>query len=92
MAYMVMITMFQEEPALLKKWLHFLEKHPQVRFVCYSALFFFKIHSSQPPFKKNGKSPFSGTPCSEKSPLGLHKKHFLIGINVTDYDYDYGNW
>jgi DCN1-like protein 3 len=21
----------QEEPALLKKWLHFLEKHPQVR-------------------------------------------------------------
>lgn len=33
---LVMMTLFQEEPALLKKWLHFLEKHPQVIFDCLS--------------------------------------------------------
>ena len=34
----LIMMLLQEEPALLKKWLHFLEKHPQVIFVCHSAL------------------------------------------------------
>ena len=32
---LLMMLVLQEEPALLKKWLHFLEKHPQVVFACH---------------------------------------------------------
>ena len=31
----LIMMLLQEEPALLKKWLHFLEKHPQVVITCH---------------------------------------------------------
>ena len=73
MAYMVMITMFQEEPALLKKWLHFLEKHPQVRFVCYSALFLKSIRHNH--HSRKMESPHFLGPLVQKKVLLVFTKN-----------------
>ena len=76
---LVMMTLFQEEPALLKKWLHFLEKHPQVIFKHNNNIWVFPFLRILYLSERNDKLQLKKVTLKvHRSIFDLHKKSLVV--------------